>query len=238
MVDNTKNNGKLVPILAGLAAAISADIWLGWHGYSIIICTVVLITVVVGNFFRRKMEIPRPELLKRFKRPASESYIGNLYERAIERNETIDFLLGKGIYYMPVDLHEWCGQHAPSNSFRHMEEYARIYSDERMLKCLEEDIRQILMRENLSTEYFNFTLNYIWLYYSAFYLDKILTVKWEISTTIKERITCHLNNFIHLYGIEGGAFDCNTPRNEFFTKAAMDNISRIKQKFGVDLLNS
>jgi len=238
MVDNAKNKGKLAPILVGLIAAIAADVKFGWHGYSVILCIVVGIIIVTGKFFSGKREMPKPDFLKRFERPESESYIGNLYERAMERNGTIDFLLGKGLYYMPVDLHEWCGQHAPANSFRHMEEYTRIYSNEKMLRCLEQDSGEILARENISTEDFNFILNYIWLYHTAFYTNKTLTIKWEISTAIKERITYHLNNFVHLYGIKGGSFDCNTPRNEFFTKAAMDNVSRIKQNFGVDLLNS
>jgi hypothetical protein len=233
--DNANNKGKLTPIILGLIAAIVADVMFSWHGYSIIICIVVGI-IIVALLSVTKKKTPNPYLLKIFERPASESYVGNLYERAVDRNETIDFLLGKGLYYMPTDLREWCGQHDPGNSFRHMEEYTRIYGNEKMLRYLEQDMIELLKLENLSTEHFNFIVDYVRRYQNAFHNRKILHLKWEVSTDIKGRITYHLNNFTHLYGTKGGPFDCGTPRNEFFTKNAGDNISRIKREFGVDLL--
>lgn len=206
--------------------------------YGIILLIAGIIYLII--WANRPTELPGiepPQPVSVFWRPGLYNYEGNLYERAVLRNETIDFLLGKGVYYHSVDPREWCGQHEPYLSFSAMYDYAATHGNDKMLNRFEKDIVIILKTESLTPEHFMFVIDHIIGYYRAFE-DGKLTLKWQINTVIKQAIAAKLQAYISLYGSQGGPFDCHTPRHEFYTAEAIRLIEKVKEKFDVDLLQS
>lgn len=181
--------------------------------------------------------IDEPKLISSFWQPGVYQYEGNLYERAVFRNETLDFFLGHGVYYQPVDVREWCGQHAPANSFLYLVDYANKFGEEKMLGQFESDINAVLNKNNFTVENLFFVISYITLYFLFFKTHKAFKTEWIVPDNIKQDIQQYLNKFIQLYGIEGGPFDCSTPRNEFFTQQTLASIHQLEEKFGLNLLN-
>jgi hypothetical protein len=197
-----------------------------------VIALVLLLSLIL--YLNRRGELPGiapPKPLNAFWRPGVYKYEGNLYERAVFRNETIDFLLGKGVYFKPGD---WgYKDHEPLYAFNVMTEYAKIHSCQKMLQFLERDI-VLILEKDITPQRLYIVLDYIFLYLWDY--DKIVTTKWEISDDIKKMIQQHLNRFIDLYGLKGKAFEHDMPKNEFYIKGAVELIDKIKERLGIDLL--
>lgn len=191
----------------------------------------------IAGFPVRKKELPgiaKPKKYSLFWAPRLYSYDGNWYERAVLRNETLDFMLGKGVYHQYERQN--CGQHEPFYMFPFIEQYAAKFGNEKMLKMFERDITTLVKQKDLSPEHFTLVIEYI-RYYLERFQEGRLKLEWRLPVEIKKALNRHLNNYIALYGTQGGPLDCKTPRNEHYTKKAIDLIAITKERTGIDVLN-
>lgn len=143
-------------------------------------------------------------------------------------------MLGKGVYLSYERQN--CGQHEPFYVFHYIEEYAAKFGNEKLLKIFEKDITTLVQQKDLYPEHFTLVLEYIRYYLEGFQEGR-LKLEWRLTANIKKALNRHLNNYIALYGTQGGPLDCNTPRNEHYTKKAIDLIAMTKERTGIDVLN-
>lgn len=158
-----------------------------------------------------------------------------LYENAIRKDQTIEFLLGRGDY-LYADR-ESAGLHTPYITFADIEEYGRIYGQAKMLKHFKADIKKVLQLD-LDPNDFLTVSTYIWIYMLDFYEQKSLSIEWIPDEEIKMLIKKHYDDFVSRFD-PTEEFNNQFPKqsNGFFVRNIMAKYRQIKERFGVDLLD-
>lgn len=126
----------------------------------------------------------------------------NPYQKAIERHEVKQFLLGRGEYFF---LERDWGTHDSTHTGWKIWDYARLHGEEKLYQQLDKDLIMALSDETISVLEFSFLINYIWIYFvnkeeGKYHHD------WSISTDLKRQIQWQLavktkqgQNLKHVY---------------------------------------
>lgn len=180
------------------------------------------------------------------------------YKRAIQKKETIDFLLGNGEYHYP-DIEWHPDLHIGRYTFEQIRDYGRIYGGEKMMRQFVKDLKKSL-KLNLNSFEFLLISTYIYIYIRDYYEKKILTSLHLDEETI-ELIKYHYYNFIKIYdatdinfkseydllkkyGYKKDNIENNTQNisiieanMNFFINNIIAKYNFIKERFGIDLLS-
>ena len=180
------------------------------------------------------------------------------YEKAIQNNATVDFLLGKNIYHFPdSDWHP--DLHKGSDTFYFIREYGLKYGEDKMMEQFVKDLKKSL---ELSVNPFEFLLisTYIYIYTKDFY-EKIFSTPLQLDEQTTNLIKYHYNKLMEIYDdtdikfkseydlIKKYGYNKDKLGNNnlnisiieananFFINNIIAKYQLIEEKFGLDLLN-
>jgi len=106
----------------------------GWKNQAtVLIIYIIFVAGYVVYYLTRETVADKKRAVAKKNAPPAVVHV-NLFEKAIERNETREFVLGKGEYYLPEKTADGFTRHSPASSFQHIKGYALRYGADVMLQ--------------------------------------------------------------------------------------------------------
>lgn len=106
----------------------------------------------------------------------------NTYKKAIELNESKDFLLGRNKYF--VLNRDW-GDHDISGTYMEILNFGMEHGEQNLYSQITEDINKILLDDDLTVKDFTNLLGIIFFYYVYRKDEKKFKTDWQIGNNLK-----------------------------------------------------
>lgn len=180
---------------------------------------------IIDQIFKPKL---KTENIEYWKLLDSKSY----YADAKKNNRTADFYFGRDKYlFNDRD----CGGHSTLITFSCIEAYARINGNKKMLDEFKQDL-EALLSTDLNCNELDMLIHYIFLYQFHFYKEayKEFSIEWRVEERIRTLLKKQLKNFEGKYPISNNQKYLS---DGFFYTNLIHNINRIKNDFGIDLMD-
>lgn len=158
--------------------------------------------------------------------------MGN-YSKAISNNETLDFLLGYGVYLYPDN--ERNGLHDMSLTFNDIKEYSKEVGSNAMTERLMYDIKNIL-KLNITSSDFSKITGYIFLclrgYYEEKIFDSLLSIDKEFRTLYSKKLNQFEKEINQTLDVK---IEFTLYNDEYYLKNAKRLASLCETKFAISL---
>ena len=167
----------------------------GWgNQLTVVFLYVVFLGICLVYYITRETAKSRKKVNKTAIQPVVHV---NLFEQAVNKGETVGFLLGEGNYYLPGKTIQGAEKHMPDYAFKHVEGYGKRFGDEIMVPAFEQAIVATMRRELSITE-FSDIVSYFVLFGQRERIGPV--VPWQHLTEIDSLLDHYKQKFGATYG--------------------------------------